>query len=102
MTQMSWFDITDGSRLMHEFIEKHGAHVIVPLDEDAGAAVVENRSNKEETENAGNAVVQAEIVPAATGVYGARGGKESRSSASSGMSSKKKLGPKLPPRGKKP
>jgi len=35
---MNWVDVTDGSRLMHEFIEKHGAQVIVPLSEEAGAS----------------------------------------------------------------
>jgi len=120
MTQMSWFDVTDGSRLMHEFIENHGAHVIVPLDEEAGPAVAENRSSKgeeEEKEDAGNAALQAEIAPAGapdstrsantkatndifpSSTTHTTEGKE-RSSASSGASNKKGSGPKLPPRTK--
>ncbi|KAG7667189.1 hypothetical protein NADE_003014 [Nannochloris sp. 'desiccata'] len=122
MTQMSWFDVTDGSRLMREFLEKHGAHVLVSVDEGAGAAVAENRNikGKEDEEDAGNAVLEAgTVAPAVAGdstwsadtkaidplpsstmnttrVHSA-GGKE-RSSASSGWVGKKKAGPKLPPR----
>lgn len=46
MTQMTWFNIADGSRLMLEFLNAHGAHTIimppsaVPA-EDAGLAAAE-------------------------------------------------------------
>ena len=44
MTQMTWFDIADGSRLMVEFLNAHGEHNIVsPAGpaEDAGPATTE-------------------------------------------------------------
>lgn len=31
LTQMTWFEITDGSRLMREFLETHGHHAIHPI-----------------------------------------------------------------------
>jgi hypothetical protein len=107
MTQMSWFNVADGSRLMHEFLEKHGAHVIVPVEKGGGAALVEKREKKEgekveEKEDAGAAAaaVAAESTwsadTEAIDIFVSSAQKRERSSASSG--GKKKSGPKLPPR----
>jgi hypothetical protein len=50
MTQMTWFHVADGSRLMQEFLEKHGSHVIVPVKSSPSATTARNTGKEEEKE----------------------------------------------------
>lgn len=119
MTQMSWFHITDGSRLMHEFLEKHGAAKFLQLPTLAtkGNGVEQKKIEKKEEEDAGPAVLDAAVaadstwsadtqtphIPSSAANTRAQSGvADNGSSASSGRKEEHKAGgPKLPPRRRK-